>query len=40
MEVIFTLFFGRFYLNEKLARSEVTGLLLVGAGVVLALLGA
>ena len=40
VEVIFTLFFGRFYLNEKLARSEVTGLLLVGAGVVLALLGA
>jgi drug/metabolite transporter (DMT)-like permease len=40
VEVIFTLFFGRFYLREKLARSEVTGLLLVGAGVVLALLGA
>lgn len=40
VEVIFTLFFGRFYLNEKLVRSEVTGLLLVGAGVVLALVGA
>jgi drug/metabolite transporter (DMT)-like permease len=40
VEVIFTLFFGRFYLKEKLARSELIGLLLVGQGVVLALLGA
>lgn len=40
VEVIFTLFFGRFYLNEELIRSEAIGLLLVGAGVVLALLGA
>jgi drug/metabolite transporter (DMT)-like permease len=39
IEVIFTLYFGRFYLNEKLSRSEVSGLILVGAGVVLALLG-
>lgn len=39
IEVIFTLGFGRFYLGEPLARHEVIGLLLVGAGVVLALLG-
>jgi drug/metabolite transporter (DMT)-like permease len=39
VEVIFTLGFGRFYLKEPLARSEAMGLLLVAAGVVLALLG-
>lgn len=39
IEVIFTLGFGRFYLQETLKRSEVAGLLLVGAGVVVALLG-
>jgi drug/metabolite transporter (DMT)-like permease len=39
VEVIFTLGFGRFYLKEPLARSEGIGLLLVAAGVVLALLG-
>ncbi len=40
VEVIFTLLFGRFYLKEELARRELAGLLIVGAGVVLALLGA
>jgi drug/metabolite transporter (DMT)-like permease len=40
VEVIFTLLFGRFYLKEKLLRSEVSGLVLVGIGVVLALIGA
>jgi drug/metabolite transporter (DMT)-like permease len=39
IEVIFTLLFGRFYLNESLAKSERAGLLIVGAGVILALLG-
>lgn len=39
VEVIFTLAFGRFYLREPLARSEAAGLFLVGAGVVLALIG-
>lgn len=39
VEVIFTLGFGHYYLREPLARSEVIGLLTVGAGVVLALLG-
>lgn len=40
IEVVFTLLFGRFYLKEAMARSEIAGLLLVGLGVVLALLGA
>ena len=40
VEVIFTLLFGRFYLHEAMKRSEIAGLLLVGSGVVLALLGA
>jgi drug/metabolite transporter (DMT)-like permease len=40
VEVIFTLGFGRFYLKEPLKPSELAGLLLVGAGVVVALLGA
>lgn len=40
IEVAFTLAFGHFYLGERMARSEVAGLLLVVAGVVLALLGA
>ncbi|MEQ1547535.1 MAG: DMT family transporter [Chakrabartia sp.] len=39
VEVIFTLGFGRFYLREPLKRSEAIGLLIVAAGVVLALLG-
>jgi drug/metabolite transporter (DMT)-like permease len=39
IEVIFTLGFGRFYLKEALKRSEFVGLLLVAAGVVVALIG-
>ncbi len=39
IEVIFTLGFGRFYLKEPLAKSELYGLLLVGCGVVIALVG-
>ncbi len=39
VEVIFTLLFGRFYLREPLGRSELAGLLLVAAGVVLAVTG-
>ncbi len=39
VEVIFTLAFGHFYLREPLKRTEVAGLLLVGTGVVVALLG-
>lgn len=39
VEVIFTLAFGRYYLREPLKRSEAAGLLLVGAGVIVALLG-
>ena len=39
IDVIFTLGFGRFYLKEQLKRSEAFGLLLVGSGVVVALLG-
>jgi drug/metabolite transporter (DMT)-like permease len=39
VEVIFTLAFGRFYLKEPLERREAMGLLLVGAGVVVALIG-
>ncbi len=39
VEVIFTLAFGRIYLKEAVARSEVIGLMLVTAGVILALLG-
>jgi len=35
VEVIFTLFFSRFYLNERLKRGDVAGLLLVVAGVLL-----
>lgn len=38
-EVIFTLAFGHFYLREPLKRSEAAGLLLVGLGVIVALLG-
>jgi drug/metabolite transporter (DMT)-like permease len=40
VEVAFTLAFAHFYLNERLQRSEVTGLLLVATGVILALIGA
>jgi drug/metabolite transporter (DMT)-like permease len=39
VEVVFTLGFGRFYLGEPLAQRELTGLLIVASGVVLALLG-
>jgi drug/metabolite transporter (DMT)-like permease len=39
VEVIFTLGFGRFYLNEALKKSEALGLLLVAIGVVIALIG-
>ena len=39
IEVIFTLGFGRYYLKEPLKHSEAAGLLLVGVGVVVALLG-
>jgi drug/metabolite transporter (DMT)-like permease len=39
VEVIFTLGFGHFYLKEPLKRSEALGLLLVGLGVVVALIG-
>ncbi|WP_176592587.1 DMT family transporter [Sphingobium sp. EM0848] len=40
IEVAFTLGFGHFYLGERMARSEVMGLMLVASGVVLALMGA
>ena len=40
VEVIFTLGFARFFLHERTRPHEVIGLLLVGVGVVLALLGA
>ncbi|MFL9839503.1 DMT family transporter [Sphingomonas sp. ST-64] len=39
IEVAFTMAFGRFYLGERVSRSEVTGLVLVTAGVVAALAG-
>jgi drug/metabolite transporter (DMT)-like permease len=39
VEVIFTLAFARFFLRERTRPHEVLGLLLVAAGVVLALLG-
>jgi len=40
VEVAFTLAFAHFYLNERLQRSEVMGLLLVATGVILALISA
>ena len=40
VEVFFTLGFGHFYLREKIHTREAVALLLVGGGVVLALLGA
>ncbi len=40
VEVFFTLGFGHFYLREKIHTREALALLLVGGGVVLALLGA
>lgn len=40
VEVIFTMAFSRFYLKEKMHGSEILGLLLVAAGVVMALSGA
>lgn len=39
IEVIFTLGFGRFYLREPLTKSELSGLIIVAAGVLLALIG-
>ncbi len=39
VEVIFTLLFGRFYLNESMKHSEAAGLLLVALGVILSLAG-
>jgi drug/metabolite transporter (DMT)-like permease len=39
VEVIFTLLFAHYYLKQPMKRSEIAGLLLVGFGVVLALLG-
>lgn len=40
IEIVFTLGLAHYYLREPLKRSEVTGLLLVVSGVILALLGA
>jgi drug/metabolite transporter (DMT)-like permease len=40
IEVAFTMAFGHFYLKERMQRSEAAGLLLVVAGVALALMGA
>ena len=40
VEVVFTLGFARLYLKEQTRPHEIAGLLLVAAGVVLALLGA
>ena len=39
VEVAFTMAFAHFYLGERAARSEILGLVLVGIGVVLALVG-
>jgi drug/metabolite transporter (DMT)-like permease len=39
VEVAFTLYFGHVYLKERTKAHEVFGLLLVGTGVVLALVG-
>ncbi len=36
-QILYTLGFGRFYLKEPLSQSELTGIMLVGAGVVMAL---
>jgi drug/metabolite transporter (DMT)-like permease len=40
VEVVFTLLFSRFYLKEVLKRTDVAGLVLVVAGVLLVILGA
>lgn len=40
VEMAFTMAFGYFYLGERIARSEIIGLMLVTAGVVMALTGA
>lgn len=40
IEVAFTMTFGHFYLGERVTRGEIAGLLLVTAGVIVALLGA
>lgn len=40
IEVVFTMAFGHFYLNERMKRSEGLGLMLVVLGVILALAGA
>jgi drug/metabolite transporter (DMT)-like permease len=39
VEILFTLLFSRFFLRERLKRTDVTGALVVVAGVVLVLLG-
>jgi drug/metabolite transporter (DMT)-like permease len=39
VEVIFTLVFSHFYLRERMRGSEAMGLILIAAGVVLALAG-
>ncbi len=39
VEVAFTMAFGHFYLCETMRRSELAGLILVAAGVILALAG-
>ncbi|MBH1992499.1 MAG: EamA family transporter [Sphingomonadaceae bacterium] len=39
IEIAFTMAFGHFYLKERISRSEVMGLMLVVAGVMLALAG-
>ena len=39
VEVAFTMAFGHFYLRETVRRSELAGLILVAAGVILALAG-
>ncbi|MEO0440433.1 MAG: DMT family transporter [Pseudomonadota bacterium] len=36
-QILYTLGFGRFYLKEPLSQSELTGIMLVGAGVIMAL---
>jgi drug/metabolite transporter (DMT)-like permease len=39
VEILFTLLFSRFFLKEKMKRSDIIGALAVVAGVVLVLLG-
>ena len=39
IEILFTLLFSRFFLHERMKRSDIIGALTVVAGVVLVLLG-